>query len=718
VSQDLLPADSASYVFASFTLDTRFRRLLHNSAVVPLTTKAFDTLEVLVRSAGHTVTKDELLKSVWPGTFVQEDTLAQNISTIRRALGDSPDSPRFVLTVPREGYRFIAPVEVVHVTAAADGSGGFEQLSASPLRRPAARIQQWLPFYAAGAVSGLVLATVAFVVWRLATVVPSPPAMPSTSTTFEILEPEGTRLSTTGGMLAMAPDGRHVVFMASDVDGRDNLWIRPLDSLDSTRLPGTVNAAQPFWSADSRSVAFFSEGYLRRVDIAGGASRPICKVGAGGRAGSWSREDRILFEVNDKGLFQVSASGGTAVQLTVPGMRSCQDCLWPSFLPDGRRFLFTVVSSTPDRGIYVGSLDGAVPHRILEAVSSAMYTDPGCLFYRSAGALVARRFDPSDEQVTGDEVPVTDRVWFNEGTRRAVFSVSQTGLVAYREPQLTRLQWISRIGIEISTGPEGVHQSFSVSRDGRVLTSELDPRLGTDDIYLHDAALKARTRLTFDAASDMKPLWSADESRVVFAREGPNGWQLYDISLDKPGVERPLLLEPSPNPVTPFSWDGDVLVYGAVGKLWSTRPGRADRPVLIAETEPNSEQRVSPDWKWLAFSVNVAESRPSHRALYVRSWRGASDRWEIASEGTAPRWRSDSKELFFIAPGGRLTAQRVDSGRPIGASERLSAIEALEPSGVAGQIYESSADGQRFLVKIPARRPSIVVMSGWPHLQR
>lgn len=226
MSQDTRPADAAIYVFGSFTLEPRFRRLLQHDTIVPLTTKAFDTLEVLVRSAGSTVTKDELLKQVWPGTFVQEDTLTQNISTIRRALGDSPDTPSFVLTVPREGYRFISPVEIVQTQPIVEGWRQADQPTASSLRPVRAhQAQRWLVHYLVGAASGLMLAAIWTVLWNRSWDQPRVAPVP---TRFEVHEPEGTRFSTSGGALALSPDGRQLAFLATDADGNDHLWIRPV----------------------------------------------------------------------------------------------------------------------------------------------------------------------------------------------------------------------------------------------------------------------------------------------------------------------------------------------------------------------------------------------------------------------------------------------------------------------------------------------------------
>ena len=659
---------------------------------------------------------------MWPDTFVQEETLTQNISTIRRALGDSPELPRFVLTIPREGYRFIAPVEITEVHLPSDAPPHHSVPSGEhPAPRPVASAQRRsLVHYLAGASTALLLAAIASIIYLMRSSPPSNATSVPSRMEFEVFEPPGTRFSTSGGLLSMSPDGRYLVFIATDADGTDHLWLRPLDSRESVPLPGTADASQPFWSPDSKSIAYFADRALRTIDVSGGSSRTVCSLPRPqALAGSWGANGKILFAVNGRGLFQVDASGGTPTPVTVPDMGLCEECLWPSFLPDGRRFLLTVVSATSRRGIYVASLDGSNPRRVVDAESSATYTQTGYLLHASAGALVARRFVPADEEIGAEELPVADRIWVNPGTRRAVFSVSQNGIIAYREPQRSRLQWIARSGASIAAGPDGVFHSFNVAHDGRVVASQLDPLAGTYDMWLYDAALKAPRRLTFDAASDFRPIWSKDDSSAVFAREGPEGWQLYEVKVDGPGVERPLLREPSRSVAAAVSWDGVLLEYSTFGRsepsrLWSVRPDGRDGPLMLEENHANErEGRRSPDGKLLAFTTNLTDSRVPNGALLLRPWPGAPGRTEIAPAGSAPQWRSDGRELFFIQPNGRLMAQRISDGRAIGEPEPLCTTDALPTSGLAGQAYEAAPDGQRFLVKVPARPASIIVRSGW-----
>jgi DNA-binding winged helix-turn-helix (wHTH) protein/Tol biopolymer transport system component len=705
------------FVFGPYTLDTRAKRLFREGTVVPLTTKAFDTLEVLLRASGQTVSKDELLRQVWPGTFVQEDTLAQNVSTIRRALGETADSPRHILTVPREGYRFVAPVETVYGEPAESAPTQKPTGRPSTIRHQARSRRRFVQFMV-GAASGTIVAALA-IRWLRPPGSDTPPSIPIT---FEVFEPDGTRLSSSGGVLALSPDGRHLAFIAEGPDGQDHLWIRASGSRESTRLPATQDASQPFWSADGQSIAFFSRGALRSIALSGGEARTISQLSASANAltGSWSSGNLILFSLQGKGLFQVHSSGGDAAPFQVPGMRDCSTCAWPVFLPDGRHFLFTADGGPSDRGIYVGSLDGVAPRRLLDLVSSAAYTTDGYIVYASGGALVARRFDLARGQLASEIVPVADRVWFNPITARAVFSVSNAGLLAYREPLATRLQWISRGGNVISAGPEGLFHSFAVSATGRVLASQLDPQRGTYDLWVYDRDWRTATRLTFDPASDLRPLWSDDGTSAVFARNRADGWQLYTLDIDRPGVERALLPHPTSDTLAPIFWKEDALYYatlrpGKGSRIWTIRTGGDDRSpeVLTDPSDDDNDRRIAPDGRWIAYTVHVMDSRTPQTALFVRPWPSGPGRSQIAAEGSVPRWRADGGELYFIAPNGRLMAALMNNGVAAGPPVSLCPTDALPTSGLAGDAYDATPDGQRFLVKVPARRSSIVMVSGW-----
>ena len=342
MSADLPNGFPVDYHFGPYRFDGRLRRLYKDGEPLTLTPKAADTLVALLERAGRVVEKDELLRVVWGDTFVGEDTLAQNISTLRRVLADHPSRPQFIATIPRRGYRFVAPVrEAGHLI-----TGGAQGTRVNS--RPAASQVAWIMNAAAVVAAALVW----FVVDRGAVDEPR-----RTAVQFTISEPDGHRFSTAGGMLAISPDGKHLTVVVTDADGSDSLWLRPLGSNGLRPLAGTDGAENPLWSPDSRTIAFFAQRRLKAVDVESGAVRVIASLlGPRSIGGTWSRHGQILFSVPDDGMYLVAASGGSPQKVSPTGDAACEGCrAWPFFLPDGRRFLYTVINSTAS-GIYMGEI--------------------------------------------------------------------------------------------------------------------------------------------------------------------------------------------------------------------------------------------------------------------------------------------------------------------------------------------------------------------------
>ncbi len=407
------------YQFDVYRLDGRLRRLYKEGEPVDLTPKAVDTLVALVERAGHVVEKDELLRAVWNDTFVGEDTLAQNISTLRRVLGDDPSLPQFIATVPRRGYRFVAPVRAVASDA--------ERLS--PGAPPLAGTSKATLITVVGA-TALTAALGGFAAHRFLVTDP-----PRSTVQFTVAEPESVRFSATGGMLAISPNGEYLSFVVIDASGTTSLCLRPLASAVARRLDGTEGANQPFWSPDSRTIAFFSERRLKAVDVSSGAVRVIASLAsARSMGGTWSRSGGILFSVPGDGMYLVTPTGGSPERLVPALDANCEDCgTWPYFLPDGQRFLYTVASSdrsTP--GIYIGEVGEPGGQLLLDAVSAAAYVPPGYLSYARAGTLYVQRFDPARERVTGPPIPLFDGVAYNTRTGRMLAAISDTGVLAFR----------------------------------------------------------------------------------------------------------------------------------------------------------------------------------------------------------------------------------------------------------------------------------------------
>ena len=693
--------------FGSFRLDTARRRLWRDDEIVPLTPKAFETLVVLVARAGQVVEKDEILKAVWPDTFVEDATLAQNISTLRKALGDTSDTPSYVATIPRRGYRFIAPMfEVAEVESAADTPA-----PAAPEARSRMR-------YVAAATGAIALLT--GFAWRAM----RPPIVPQSSIAFDISAPDGNRFSASGGFLAISPDGRHVAFVASEQDGIDRLWLRALDERRARVVAGTEGAFQPFWSADSRALAFFADGKLKKVPIVSGSVQTICDTPAGSipLAGTWSASGDILFSNARRGIVRVPANGGVAAPLV--SKEAADDAVaWPQFLPDGRRFLYLLDSARSDRaGIYAGTLDSTQHVRIAAARSSAMYSPTGHLLYVKGNTLVAQRFDPSTLRVSGAPAPIADQIAFNAATARATFSVSQTGVLVYRATAESELTWFDRDGRPLGRiGTPATYVGFAVSPAGsHVAAVRLDRQTGLAHIWILDAAGGER-RLTVDPAWEAHPVWSRDGARVAFNSNRNGRWEIFEKTVDGGKPERRLIS--STASVSPEDWspDGRMLYQRsdlkAIGDFWLSAPGDGAGPERLPYLETDEGAgRISPDGRWIAY-----RGYESGWFIYVRPSQPSGNRWQvsgIASQWSEPRWRADGRELFYLAPDLSLMTVPVAAGSTFqaGPPRLLFQTHASPPSGAAGRAYDVMPDGSKFLVKVAAARAPITVVVGWPAL--
>ena len=345
------------------------------------------------------------------------------------------------------------------------------------------------------------------------------------------------------------------------------LWVRRLDSLSAQVVGGTDGASYPFWSPDASSIGFFADQKLKKVSASGGSVVTLCDApfGAGG---TWSSSGVIVFGPTLSGpLHRVPAAGGTATAATtLAGERRERTHRWPSFLPDGRHFLYLSDEAPPSRwSIRVGSLDSPDSQFVLEARSNAAYQDGYLLFVRN-GTLLAQPFDSDRLKLVGDAVPLAERVRSDPAMGRSVFSVSAGSTLAYEiggtEPG-SHMVWIDRTTKEQAAFGEPGPYSYSsprISPDGkRVAIGVTDPT-GRRDIWVYEVAEGRATRLTFDPADEGNPVWMPDGRRLVF---NSNRKGLRDIYWQAVGGGTPdVLLESGtdkyPQTVSP---DGQTLIY-------------------------------------------------------------------------------------------------------------------------------------------------------------
>ncbi len=569
------------------------------------------------------------------------------------------------------------------------------------------------------AVLALALAGVSLLHFRETT----PPIL---TTRFQVLPPDK---ATSVEFPTISPDGRRLAFVTT-VGGQPLLHVRPLDSLAAQALPGTDQAMFPFWSPDSRFLAFFSQGKLKKVDVSGGPPQTLCDAAAPGRGGSWNREGNIIFTGGSADpLRRVPASGGVPTALTTLDPAAERSHRWPHFLSDGRRFLYWVQGTDLEKsGIFLGSLedkpDSKERRRILTGASMGVHSAGHLLFARE-GILMAQPFDAEKAQLSGEPFPVAQQVgqmgghpgWF-------AFSASPGGTLAYRTGGgvKTQLAWFDRAGKQLSTvGAPEDQLALDLSPDHkRVAVSRRDAQ-GQSDLALLDLTRDTSARFTFDPGNDNTPVWSPDGSRIVFSSSRQGGFHLYQKASSGAAGEE-LLLKSGPFTIpTDWSSDGRFILYliqgGKTGyDLW-VLPLEGDRkPFPYLQTEFNEYLgQFSPDGHWVAYS-STESTTPQ---IYVQGFPKSGAKFMVSiNGGQRPRWRRDGKELFYLTLDRKMmaveiktTATNVEAGKPreLFQTRAVSAFPGFH-------VYDVTADGQRFFINTDLEAegpPPMTVVMNW-----
>jgi serine/threonine protein kinase len=570
---------------------------------------------------------------------------------------------------------------------------------------------------------------------------------------FEISPPEKSSLT---GSFALSPDGRKLAFIAADADGQTRVWVRSLETLKARPLIGTEPAdGFPFWSPDSRYIAFPSEGKLKKIEFTGGTPVALCDTSSL-LGGTWNRDDKIVLGT-PAGLLQASASGGTASPITPVGI-----FVAPTFLPDGRHLIYWLASSQGGNGpgIYVGSVDAnpqeELPKKLLPDCSAVAYaptSDPAVgrlLFVRGAtasgstGTLMSQSFDIRRLELIGEAIPIADQV-SNLG-----FSTSATDVLVYvtsaqtalapgaRGNVLGQLTWFDREGKVLGRFEEpGSYRALALSPDGkRVVFERTDPKnAGTHNLWLHHFARRVTTRFTFDSSWDTYPVWSPDGRRIAFGsnRDGP--WDLYQKASDMAGEVEPLFKSVDHKVPTSWSPDGQFLLYFnpippvSVWLLPLGDRGSDRKPIRVER--PGARQmfgRFSPDGRWIAYvsdesGKNEIYVRPFDSSYAVGASPAATTsvtgKWMVSRDGgVSPLWRRDGKELFYLGSDGNAMAVNVNTSGVFRAGVPKALFRT--PPGVV--FWDVSSNGTRFLMGAPtsdsAAGPLIVVLNWTEELKR
>jgi len=540
---------------------------------------------------------------------------------------------------------------------------------------------------------------------------------------------------------ALSPNGEQIAFVAPGADGRNVMWVRALNSFNPRALPGSEDTTGiMFWSPDSRYIAFQAGSKLKKIEVAGPKpAQVICAVPFA-LGGSWNRSDVIILGTYD-GIMQVPAAGGVPTIVTTTHVTHYNDAhVFPSFLPDGRQFVYLDVGEKP--GIYVGSLDVKPEKqsttRVVETGVMSGYVAPrdgipGRLLFMREDSLFAQDFDSKRLELTGDPVPLAQGV--SKFLLSAAFSASETGLLAYRTGfYRSQLSWFDRNGKELGdlhgSSPQGYIDDVSLSPDGtHVASTQINPTakdLGVA-LWITDLNRGVSTRFSFEQVPQGSPVWSADGRRLAFGTTRPGGMTIVEKVVNGNSAEHSLVGE-TPDEKYPDDWSaGGELLYtrqesGQNTGLWLadlTRSG--DRPAtvrpLIDSKFNEAQGQFSPDGRWVAY----ASDESGRWEIYARSFLQETEiKTQISRDGGHdPRWCRDGRELFYLSNDGKVMSVKVKSGSVFQAEapEPLFQVQHIHPrpEGFLGFRWSVSPDGERFLiVREPPSSEPIYVVVNWP----
>ena len=519
-----------------------------------------------------------------------------------------------------------------------------------------------------------------------------------------------------GQSVALSPDGQMVVMTLTDAEGKVKFWIRSLSSDTAQPMPETEGAVYPFWSQDSQYVGFFAaDGKLRKVAAAGGGhADAVGSIPWAVYGGTWNREGVIVFSSGHLGLYQVSASGGTAVKVPIPE-KGQADYRWPSFLPDGKHVLVT--SNDAAGGIYAVSLaTGEVQLLLPGENGAAQYVEPGYLLFLRGGILLAQPFDARALRPTGSAQSIAESV-----AAGSSFSVSGNGLLLYQRASQAQLTWVDPEGKKLSTvGDPGYLSAPYLSPDGRyAMVTVVPPGQKNQKLWLYDLNQGTASPFTFGEGDDLYPAWSPDGQQVAFAStRGGNQEDIYVKPVGGGSSEQLVLGDEGNKEPDRWSADGRYILFDYTSKktkatdIWAL-PMFGDRKPFPVVQGPEIDYygMFSPDGKWVAY-----ESDESGRGeIYVVPFPGPGGKWQISTAGGIQPFWPPGKELFYFTVDFRLSAVEYASQGPnfiVGKSRLLFGGRAL--GSTSG--FDVNRKDKRWLVALPVGEPNaspLILTTNW-----
>jgi Tol biopolymer transport system component/tRNA A-37 threonylcarbamoyl transferase component Bud32 len=598
----------------------------------------------------------------------------------------------------------------------------------------------WSPWWVVGILAALLVAAVAGILVLGRRTTPPAPLVRA-----QVTPPSDARFTFSGdfaGPAVISPDGRALAFVASHPAGTRQLYVRRLDALAAAPLAGTDGATFPFWSPDSRSVGFFADGRLKRVEVDGGAVLTVCEAVAG-RGGAWSADGRILFTPSPRdGLYVVASTGGEPREVTRLDPANDASHRWPEFVNGGPAFLYLSIpldaAKRDESAIVAHSLDGGPPAVIARSPTQPVVAG-GSLFYLRDATLVAQALAADGRSLAGEPLVIAQNVQHDPTIWRGVYTAAPNGPIVYQAGEdggRTMLAIYDRAGQRLGTvGDPAIYFDVNVSPDGRaVAVNRGDPA----DIWVYHLARGTATRITSDDVNQSLPVWSPDGTRLVFSAVTPEGRGML-VGAAADGTDSPVAIVTG-DVVEASDWsrDGKYLLVkpgdlrSAPGDVWVMPVADPPRQFpLVASRFAEYHARFSPDGRWVAYVSNesgreevyvtafappVASEAPDARGRDTKR----PGRWQVSTAGgVLPRWKGDGAELYYLGPDRRVMAARVEAHGASFVVQHVDPLFQADPKPV-GWRYDVFPDGQRFIVDTvgSGQDAPLVVVLNWAPSQR
>ena len=725
--------------FGLFEVDQQAGELRKQGLRIKLRDQPFQILLLLLAHPGEVVSREELQKKLWPAdTFVDFDRgLNKAVNHLRDALGDSAESPRFIETLPKRGYRFIATVDPGYANGhpleapletRPEGLEHTEPIGARATTLDSKRrLSAGLPWMIAG-LSSVASVILGALLWR-ATLPAERPMM-----RFSVdLGPEAIRgLAASGEYFnpVISPDGTRLVLPVRGANGSEQLAVRRLDQSPVSVLAGTEGAVDPFFSPDGQWIGFFADQKLKKMQLQGGGIVSLCDTGAQGRGAWWGEDGAIIANLDGYHLFRVPAAGGDPQIIGKPELHGERTWRWPQVLPGGENVLFTGAvaasrTAVESANIEVLSIKSGQVKVVQRGGYFGRYLPSGHLIYFRQGALYGIPFDLARVETHGTPAPLLEDLADPESAAFGLASFSRTGTLLYastgRRAGVAPLAWLD------SSGKSQQIVSPSISGSGQAETPRLSPdgnRLALTlggDISIHDLQRGTITRLTFDGALNRHPVWTQDAQHIVYSSDVPASdgeFGIWWIRSDGSSQPEKLFGERTPLQVSSISPDGRTIAFVRTGndrafEIWTlsldlSNPDhpKSGKPELFAhESLSQVDPAFSPDGRWIAYVSTNGAGLGGQVSVRPFPFAPSAGRWEVSEGGAKfPVWSRNGRELFYINSDNRIMAASYMANGHSFVPEKpqqWSTAALFRPTNNALWNFDIAPDGRRFVVLTP-----------------